>query len=82
MNPRKFFSFRCRLISFRGRESCGNRTTNEAEGELRKQREAIMSVADKQQGSRQIVGISGSIRPGSYTTMAVALALKGAEELK
>ena len=30
----------------------------------------------------KIVGISGSLRPGSYTTMAVALALKGAEELK
>ena len=30
----------------------------------------------------RIVGISGSLRPGSYTTMAVALALKGAQELK
>lgn len=30
----------------------------------------------------RIVGISGSIRPGSYTTMAMRLALKGAEELQ
>ena len=29
-----------------------------------------------------IVGISGSLRPSSYTTLAVALALTGAEELK
>ena len=28
------------------------------------------------------VNASGSIRPGSYTTLAVALALTGAEELK
>jgi FMN reductase len=41
-----------------------------------------MSAADNEQRPYQIVGISGSIRPGSYTTMAVALALKGAEELK
>jgi NAD(P)H-dependent FMN reductase len=41
-----------------------------------------MSAADNEQGPCQIVGISGSIRPASYTTMAVALALKGAEELK
>jgi NAD(P)H-dependent FMN reductase len=43
---------------------------------------AIMSAADNEQHRCQVVGISGSIRPGSYTTMAVALALKGAEELK
>src|SRR6266581_8161543 len=30
----------------------------------------------------KIVGISGSLRSGSYTTLAVAVALKGAEELK
>src|SRR6266850_6332730 len=30
----------------------------------------------------KIVGISGSLRPGSYTTLAVRLALKGAEELE
>jgi NAD(P)H-dependent FMN reductase len=41
-----------------------------------------MSAADNEQRPCQIVGISGSIRPGSYTTMAVALALKGAKELK
>jgi FMN reductase len=41
-----------------------------------------MSAVDKEQRPCQIVGISGSIRPGSYTTMAVALALKGAEELQ
>src|SRR2546422_10304224 len=29
----------------------------------------------------KIVGLSGSLRSGSYTTMAVALALKGAKEL-
>jgi NAD(P)H-dependent FMN reductase len=41
-----------------------------------------MSSADNEQRPCQIVGISGSIRPGSYTTMAVALALTGAEELQ
>jgi FMN reductase len=41
-----------------------------------------MSAADNEQRPCQIVGISGSIRPGSYTTMAVAVALKGAEELQ
>jgi multimeric flavodoxin WrbA len=41
-----------------------------------------MNGAEKEQHRCQIVGISGSIRLGSYTTMAVALALKGAEELK
>src|SRR5439155_18690095 len=30
----------------------------------------------------KIVGISGSLRSGSYTTLAVALALQGAKELK
>src|SRR5687768_10343807 len=30
----------------------------------------------------RIVGISGSLRPGSFTTMAVKLALAGAKELK
>ena len=30
----------------------------------------------------KIVGISGSLRSGSYTTMAVGLGLRGAEELK
>ena len=30
----------------------------------------------------KIVGLSGSLRSGSYTTMAVALALQGAKELK
>jgi FMN reductase len=44
--------------------------------------EVSMSTVDKEQGPYQVVGISGSIRPGSYTTMAVALALKGAEELQ
>src|SRR5213592_4393550 len=41
-----------------------------------------MSATDKEQHSCKIVGISGSLRSGSYTTMAVALALKGAKELK
>ena len=41
-----------------------------------------MSATDKEQHSCKIVGISGSLRPGSYTTLAVALALKGAQELK
>src|SRR5215510_1838429 len=41
-----------------------------------------MNATDKEQRRCHIVGISGSIRPGSYTTMAVALALKGAEELQ
>src|SRR6266498_5203112 len=41
-----------------------------------------MSTRDKEHRSCKIVGISGSLRSGSYTTMAVTLALKGAEELK
>ncbi len=41
-----------------------------------------MSATDKETLPCKIVGISGSLRPGSYTTLAVALALKGAEELK
>jgi FMN reductase len=41
-----------------------------------------MRVRDKETPPCKIVGISGSLRSGSYTTMAVALALKGAEELK
>ena len=40
-----------------------------------------MSATDKELDSCRIVGISGSLRRGSYTTLAVALALKGAEEL-
>ena len=41
-----------------------------------------MSTTDKEHRSCEIVGISGSLRSGSYTTLAVALALKGAKELK
>ena len=41
-----------------------------------------MSETVKETYPCRIVGISGSIRPGSYTTLAVALALTGAEELK
>ena len=41
-----------------------------------------MNTANKQVQPCRIVGISGSLRPGSYTTLAVAIALKGAEELK
>jgi hypothetical protein len=41
-----------------------------------------MSAVEKEQRPYQVVGISGSIRPGSYTTLAVALALTGAEELQ
>src|SRR5437870_3017369 len=41
-----------------------------------------MNTTDKEDHPCKIVGISGSIRSGSYTTLAVALALKGAEELK
>jgi NAD(P)H-dependent FMN reductase len=41
-----------------------------------------MSTPDKEENHLcKIVGISGSVRPDSYTTRAVALALKGAEEL-
>jgi FMN reductase len=41
-----------------------------------------MSTPDKEEDHLcKIVGISGSVRPDSYTTRAVALALKGAEEL-
>jgi NAD(P)H-dependent FMN reductase len=41
-----------------------------------------MSTPEKQDQPCRIVGISGSIRAGSYTALAVKLALKGAEELK
>jgi FMN reductase len=41
-----------------------------------------MSATNRETSPCRIVGISGSLRPGSYTTLAVALALKGAEELK
>jgi hypothetical protein len=41
-----------------------------------------MSETVKETYPCRIVGISGSIRPGSYATLAVALALTGAEELK
>jgi len=43
--------------------------------------EENVSTADRELQPK-IVGISGSLRPGSYTTRAVALALQGAEELK
>jgi FMN reductase len=41
-----------------------------------------MSETDRELHPCKIVGISGSLRAGSYTTLVVALALKGAEELK
>ena len=41
-----------------------------------------MNETVKEPFACRIVGISGSLRPGSYTTLAVALALKGAEEMK
>ncbi len=41
-----------------------------------------MNATNKQAEPCKIIGISGSLRPGSYTTLAVAIALKGAEELK
>jgi len=41
-----------------------------------------MNTADKEHQLCKIVGISGSLRSGSYTTLAVRLALKGAEELE
>jgi FMN reductase len=41
-----------------------------------------MSATNRETSPCRIVGISGSLRLGSYTTLAVALALKGAEELK
>jgi FMN reductase len=41
-----------------------------------------MNETVKEPFSCRIVGISGSVRPGSYTTLAVALALKGAEEMR
>jgi NAD(P)H-dependent FMN reductase len=41
-----------------------------------------MNTADKEHLPCKIVGISGSLRSGSYTTLAVRLALKGAEELE
>jgi FMN reductase len=41
-----------------------------------------MNKADKEHQPCKIVGISGSLRSGSYTTLAVRLALKGAEELE
>src|SRR5437870_6934812 len=39
-------------------------------------------MSKKENHPCKIIGISGSLRPGSYTTLAVALALKGAQELK
>src|SRR6266516_5546005 len=39
-------------------------------------------MSKKENHPCKIIGISGSLRSGSYTTMAVALALKGAQELK
>ena len=41
-----------------------------------------MNTAGKEHQPCKIVGISGSLRSGSYTTLAVRLALKGAEELE
>ena len=41
-----------------------------------------MNTSQKQDQPCRIVGISGSLRAGSYTTLTVKLALKGAEELK
>jgi FMN reductase len=41
-----------------------------------------MSTTNNEVQGCKVVGISGSIRPGSYTTLALAIALKGAEELK
>src|SRR5262245_30311990 len=41
-----------------------------------------MNTPDKEDQPCRVVGIAGSIRPGSYTRMAVRLALKGAEELR
>jgi NAD(P)H-dependent FMN reductase len=41
-----------------------------------------MTTRDREDRTCKVVGISGSLRPGSYTKMAVAIALKGAEELK
>jgi FMN reductase len=41
-----------------------------------------MNTADKEHQPCKIIGISGSLRSGSYTTLAVRLALKGAEELE
>jgi FMN reductase len=41
-----------------------------------------MSETAKDSYPCKIVGISGSLRPGSYTTLAVSLALTGAEEMK
>jgi FMN reductase len=41
-----------------------------------------MSTQDKPDQPCRIVGISGSIRAGGYTALAVKLALKGAEELR
>ena len=41
-----------------------------------------MNETVKEPFACRIVGISESLRPGSYTTLAVALALKGAEEMK
>src|SRR5258705_9482763 len=41
-----------------------------------------MNTADKEHQPCKIVGISGSLRSGSYTTLAVRLALKGAQELE
>ena len=41
-----------------------------------------MNTSEKQDQPCRIVGISGSLCAGSYTTLTVKLALKGAEELK
>ena len=41
-----------------------------------------VSASDRRDVPPRVVGISGSLRAGSYTTMAVRLALKAAEELK
>ena len=37
-----------------------------------------MKTTDKKDHPCKIVGISGSLRSGSYTTLAVALAIQGA----
>lgn len=41
-----------------------------------------MSTTDRAERACKIVGISGSLRSGSYTTLAVGLALQGAKDLK
>jgi NAD(P)H-dependent FMN reductase len=49
---------------------------------MAKKETANMSAPEREQYTCRIVGISGSLRAGSYTALAVAVALKGAEELK